>query len=201
MTLLEAIHNGYVVNRRGQRLCDHLVDLIPRDVSVLDVGCGDGLLACLICQRRNDIELNGIDISIRDKTYIPVSKFDGEVIPYDDSSYDVVMLVDVLHHTRDPRILLREARRVSRKAIAIKDHTRNGLLAQSTLKFMDKIGNARHGTGLTYNYWPRDQWIETFEILGLRIEVWRADLHLYPWPASHFFDRSLHFIALLDKAN
>jgi hypothetical protein len=41
----------------------------------------------------------------------------------------VVLFVDVLHHSKDPMILLREAVRMVRKAIVIKDHTLAGLLA------------------------------------------------------------------------
>jgi hypothetical protein len=38
-------------------------------------------------------------------------------------------------------ILLREAARVAREAVVIKDHTKNGLAADATLRFMDRIGN------------------------------------------------------------
>jgi ubiquinone/menaquinone biosynthesis C-methylase UbiE len=50
------------------------------------------------------------------------------------------MFVYVLHHTNDPEVLLREAQRVALKAVVLKDHTRNGLLAYTTLRFMDWVG-------------------------------------------------------------
>ena len=40
------------------------------------------------------------------------------------------------------------------RGIVLKDHTRNGLFSGSTLRFMDWVGNARHGVRLPYNYWP-----------------------------------------------
>jgi len=198
MNLTEHIHGRYVYNRRTRVLSDHLAKLIPKDCHILDVGCGDGLLAHLITQKRPDLNLRGIDVLVRDRTYIPIVEFDGQQLPYDDASFDGVMFVDVLHHTQDPMILLREAVRVARKAIVIKDHTLNGLFAGLTLRFMDAAGNARHGVPLPYNYWPRQRWLKAFSILGLKVGVWTTKLRIYPWPASWIFDRSLHFVTRLD---
>jgi SAM-dependent methyltransferase len=198
MSLIERIHGEYVHNRRVRVLRDHLVVLIPQDARALDVGCGDGLLDHLILQERPDIELRGIDTLVREQTHIPVDAFDGLVIPHANASFDVVMFVDVLHHTEEPLVLLREAVRVARKAIVIKDHTRNGFLAASTLHFLDWVGNARHGVTLPYNYWPQHRWSEVFDMLGLTINVWKKNLELYPRPANWFFGRSLHFMARLD---
>jgi SAM-dependent methyltransferase len=175
-----------------------LAEIIPNNFRVLDVGCGDGLLARFISLKRPDITLTGIDLAVRDGTHIPIGTFDGEVIPYKDASVDGVMLVDVLHHTRDLMVLLREALRVAHKAIIIKDHLLDGRLSELTLRFMDKVGNSRHGVSLPYNYWAQRRWVEAFDTLSLQIGVWRTKLGLYPWPASWMFDRSLHFVARLD---
>jgi SAM-dependent methyltransferase len=163
----------------------------------LDVGCGDGLLARLISQSRPDISLSGIDTLIRGHTYIPIAPFDGQMIPYENTSFDGIMFVDVLHHTADPMILLREAARVARKIVLIKDHTLDGLFAAQTLRFMDTVGNARHGVSLPYNYWPKARWLEAFDALGWQVAVWTSKLGLYPWPLNWAFDRSLHFFAHL----
>jgi SAM-dependent methyltransferase len=198
MSLIEHIHGRSVHNRRTRVLCEHLIKLIAKDLHILDVGCGDGLLAHLIAQRRPDVDLIGIDVLARDRTYMSIGKFNGQVIPYDDASFDGVMFVDVLHHTQDPIILLREAVRVARKVIVIKDHTLDGLFANVTLRFMDSVGNARHGVALAYNYWPREKWLKTFDMLGLKVGIWTTKLEIYGLPASWVFDRSLHFVARLD---
>jgi SAM-dependent methyltransferase len=181
-----------------RRLNEQLVGLIPAKAEVLDVGCGDGLLARTMMQKRTDLDIRGIDVSIRPYTHAPVTQFDGRLIPYDDRSFDVVMLIDVIHHTENPVNLLKEAARTARQSILIKDHTREGLLAGAALRMMDKAGNARHGVALPFNYWSRQQWLDAFESLNLKIGIWKKDLKLYPWPASLVFDRSLHFIARLD---
>lgn len=195
MSMMEKIHGGYVANRRIRILAGHLAGLLPPNASVLDVGCGDGALAGLIQNLRPDVRMRGIDVLVRPQTAIPVEPFDGTHIPAADGSYDVVMFVDVLHHTNDPLVLLREARRVARQAVLLKDHILGGFLAGPTLRFMDSVSNARYGVALPYNYWRREQWETAFRELGLKVEVWQDKLGLYPAWANWLFGRSLHFIA------
>lgn len=199
MGLIERIHGDYIFSRRVRVLSRLLRELMPQGARVLDVGCGDGMLAKLIMQERPDVEMHGIDVLLRKHSHIPVRLFDGCVIPHPDESFDIVMFVDVLHHMSDPNILVCEAARVARQSIIIKDHTRNGLFADTTLRFMDWVGNARHGVELPYNFWPRKRWLEFFGKLNLEVQVWKKNLNIYPRPASWLFDRSLHFIAQLKK--
>jgi ubiquinone/menaquinone biosynthesis C-methylase UbiE len=179
------------------RLAERLAPLLPPAARVLDVGCGDGAIARRIMDVRPDVEVSGVDVLMRPATAIHIEPFDGRQLPAADRSIDTVMFVDVLHHTEDPRVLLREARRVARRSIVIKDHTRNGWLARQTLQVMDWVGNAHHGVALPYTYWSRREWSEAFTELGLSVDRWTGHLALYPLPASLVFERSLHFIAVL----
>lgn len=200
MNLLESIYDRLVgrrvFGRRVETLCNHFAELLPQGASILDVGCGNGLVAHVLGQRRPDLTLQGIDVLVQERTYIPVERFDGQTFPFADRSFDVVMFVDVLHHTEEPTVLLKEAVRVARKAIVIKDHPRNGFLAGPTLRFMDWVANRRHRIALPYNYWPKEKWFETFAALGLEVEVWKTKLGLYR-PLGFLFGRGLHFIARL----
>jgi len=94
--------------------------------------------------------------------------------------------------------LLREAKRVSRGSIVIKDHRMNGIFARQTLRFMDDVGNKRFGVDLPYHYWSQERWYSAFRELELNVVHWTQDLAIHPWPASMLFDRGLHFMAQLD---
>jgi len=191
-------HLTYVQSRRTQVLARRLIDVIPEGCSTLDVGCGDGQISRLIQLKRPDIEISGIDIIVRDTTYFPVSAFDGTHIPATNGSQDVVMLVDVLHHCDEPETLIKEARRVARKAIVIKDVMNDGFLTDTTLRFMDIAANRRYNVPCPFNFWRREKWLATFSALDVHIAEWRGALGLYPWPLNLLFERSMHFITRLD---
>jgi SAM-dependent methyltransferase len=197
MGLIESIHGRYVHKRRTLVLSDWCSRIIPSNSKVLDVGCGDGRLARLIAEKRSDISIRGIDVFQRKDAAMPTQTFDGESIPYAEGSFDIVMFVDVLHHASQPLTLLREAARVARQAILIKDHLVERTLAYSTLRFMDWVGNARHRVALPNNYWTLAKWRRVLDDLGLNIDFWESNLRLYPFPADLIFGRSLHFFALL----
>jgi ubiquinone/menaquinone biosynthesis C-methylase UbiE len=186
-----------VVPRRVRRLLELLPEFIPEYATVLDVGCGDGLIAKLLAKSRPDISVHGVDLLVRQNAQIPVTEFDGRSLPFPDSSFDVVMFVDVIHRAADPEALLREASRVSRQRVVIKGHNRNGLFAGATLRLMDRVENAHRGVGLPYHYWSRHQWRRVFPQVSLIPGKYRESLRLYPWPASLMFGRSLHFLMAL----
>ena len=197
MSAIDHIHGSYVHPRRVQVLADHIAALLSPGASVLDVGCGDGLLASEVSHRRPDITVTGVDILVRPSVKFPVKAFDGQSIPYEDKTFDSVLFVDVLHHTHDPLVLLREAKRVAKTELVIKDHTMDRPLSGPILRFMDRVGNERHGVESVYNYWPTARWRAAFSELGLSVQDWIASPSIYPWPASLIFARNLHFMARL----
>lgn len=199
MTLVGSLHGALVFGRRVRVLAHVLAEQMPRNATVLDVGCGDGQIDRAIMAERPDVAISGVDILVRPKTYIGVTPFDGSRLPFADRSFDVVQFVDVLHHTDDPMVLLREAKRVARIGIVLKDHGKDGPLAGSTLRFMDWVGNAHHGVVLPYSYWPAARWRAAFAELGLAPKSWVTKLGLYPFPASLVFERNLHFVTRLEQ--
>ena len=199
MSFLDKTHGDFVYPRRVSQLARKIADLLPVNAQVLDVGCGDGLLSSEIAKLRTDVRVSGIDVLMRPQSMIQVSLFDGATIPYPDASFDVVLLIDVLHHTDDRTVLLPESKRGARRSIVVKDHTRDGPLAVQRLRFMDWVGNARHGVILPYNYWCKAKWRVEFDRLQLNTECWFDDLRLYPWWANWIFGSSLHFIACIQS--
>jgi SAM-dependent methyltransferase len=198
--LLSAVrqaHGVFVQGRRVRVLAKVLGEQIPPGAAVLDIGCGDGTIAALIARARPDISMQGVEILPRADCQIPCSSFDGDTLPFGERSFDVAMLVDVLHHTSDVSVLLREAARVSRQIVLLKDHLSGNAFDHATLRFMDWVGNRPHGVTLTYNYQSRAQWDAHFAAAGLRAASCEANLPLYPAPFSALVGRGLHFVATL----
>jgi SAM-dependent methyltransferase len=194
MSLVQTIHGRLVWDRRVEVLTAQLADLLPPDANVLDVGCGDGTIATGVMAARPDVAITGIDVLVRPETTIEVTEFDGLTIPFGDDSFAAVTFVDVLHHADDATALLREAARVARDAVVIKDHLADGFLARPTLRAMDWVGNSSHGVALPYNYWTADEWHQAFNEVGLDIEQTITALGLYAAPISWVCDRRLHAV-------
>ena len=196
--MLASVHDKLVFGRRINRLAAALIERLPANARVLDVGCGSGDLAALVMRIRPDVRIEGIDVLVRPGTAIPVHQFDGLHIPFADRAFDVAIVVDVLHHTDDPEAVLAEISRVA-SAVIVKDHLRDGLAANATLRFMDWVGNAAHGVRLPYNYLSRREWTGMWGRLGLSTSRFADRLSLYPRPFSWIFDRGLHFVTVLSR--
>ncbi len=127
-------------------------------IRCLDVGCGDMTLSEAITHNDSAIVFKGIDIhpipedistTARWKDY---SCFDGQNMPFDDDSFDVVLFSDVLHHDyKNIEVLLLEAKRVS-KHILIKDHFEFGFFSRKILQLADIIGNYGYGISIPNKY-------------------------------------------------
>jgi SAM-dependent methyltransferase len=202
--LLSAVKHGhqtFVHQRRVRVLAQALAAQIPPNTSVLDIGCGDGTIASLIAHERPDISIKGVEVLVRPDCKIECHEFDGSTLPFPDSSVDLCLLVDVLHHTDDVRILLAEAARVSRKHVLLKDHLSENTVDHATLRLMDWVGNRPQGVVLPYNYQSRAQWHAHFAATNLAPTTFFTRLPLYPAPFSLIVGRSLHFVALLRKTS
>jgi len=192
-----ALHNRVIFSRRVQVLADAIASKLAADATVLDVGAGSGDMAVAILASKPSLRIEGVDVLVRPDTAIPVREFDGAHLPHADGSFDYAILVDVLHHTDDPAALLAEVGRVARR-IVIKDHYRNGLLAETRLRFMDWVGNAAHGVRLPYNYLSRADWSRLWSSGGFRVINVDEEFQLYPAPLDLIFGRGLHFIATIE---
>jgi len=195
MSLVSGLHSQLVLSRRLKVLAKHALSLLPENGSVLDVGCGNGVISRLIMDARPQLAIQGIDVLARPSCAIPMECYDGQQFPFDDNSVDVVLFMDVLHHTDDPFSLLQEAVRIARHAVVLKDHLCNSRIDERILAFMDWIGNRSHGVALPYNYWSADQWLDAWSRLGHEPDIVITRLGLYPWFARPVFEQGLHFIA------
>jgi SAM-dependent methyltransferase len=195
---VEWVHDRYVKRRREHALAVSIAAVIPRNARVLDVGCGDGSLAAAILRHRPDLSVRGLEVMARTTSHIPVTVFDGTRLPFPDGDADVVLFVDVLHHTTHAEALLQEARRVARDAIIVKEHCADGFLAWPILRFMDRVGNARFGVALPHLYRRWTEWQSLFARIGVVVTSLQRRIGLYPWPLNWLFERSLHFVARLE---
>jgi ubiquinone/menaquinone biosynthesis C-methylase UbiE len=199
IALMGKTHGRLVHARRVAVIAERLAGMLEPGCKLLDVGCGDGKLASILKERVPGLDVQGVEVLPRADCAISCTKYDGTHLPFPDDSFDACLFVDVLHHTTDPLPVLRDACRVSRKFVLIKDHLANNAFDFSTLKFMDWVGNSPHGVVLPYNYLSSVKWRNLFDEVSLKEVSSDSDLPIYPFPFSLVFGKKLHFAAILQK--
>lgn len=144
--------------------------------SVLDVGCGTGW--ALRHFLKSGMAAKGVEpvqalIDVAVGSGVPeglIVRTRAEAMPFADGSFDAVCAFGVLHHVRDPNVVVREMTRVASKAVFISDSNRfgqGGRGARLTKLVLFKAGlwgaanfiktrgrgyNFSEGDGLSYSY-------------------------------------------------
>ncbi len=152
-----------------KRLATAVASLCESHAKILDVGCNDGYVASLIMAQNPTLSITGVDIQENMPARIDRKLYDGKHLPFPDNSFDIVMALDVLHHTKDIKTLLADMKRVSKRHIIIKDHREYGPGSHFLISLADYMSNAPYGIPCVYNYFSIDAWKALFGKLGLTV--------------------------------
>lgn len=180
-------HERSVVTSRRARLTSALCELAAglERPSLLDVGCGDGSMTREVADRIGAVDVHGVDVKIRPNSVIDVREYDGTKLPFEDSRFDLVTIVDVLHHCSDVRAVFREVVRVCKPggAILVKDHFQFGAWSDKVLWAMDVFGNYAPGVTVRGHYLSPSEWVELVSASGGKVDklVWPFRVHDLPF--------------------
>lgn len=103
----------------------HIIDVCKGYTfnKVLEVGAGDGSILKLLSVQNFAPEYHAVEISASGveliksagiKNLAGVQEFDGYQLPFEDDSFDLIILSHVLEHVEHERLLLRELKRVAK---------------------------------------------------------------------------------------
>jgi ubiquinone/menaquinone biosynthesis C-methylase UbiE len=142
------------------RCVDKLGHSFRGDESLLDVGCGNGRVARLLLERVARID--AIDVEAwpewRGAAGITFQVADGEHLPFENESFDLVHSKDSLHHMAHPERALAEYRRVLRPdgvALIVEANRYNpSLYLQMTLVRRHQHFNRKRFRGLVRSVFP-----------------------------------------------
>jgi len=200
--VIKLIYRYFFVKRRINVLAKHISSYLPKEKPLkgLDVGCGSGELAYLVQQKCPNVQIQGVDIIIRENiSTIKIDKFDGLKIPFENNSFDFVILVDVLHHTEKQIELMNECVRLAKEFIIIKDHIYNNWYDRTWLGFRDYIGNRPAKVPLPYKYLSEKDWDILYKKINVSPDSYLEILDIYPKFLSILFPNNLDFMARIRK--
>lgn len=83
-----------------------------KEEKILDIGAGDGLITHLLGAKGIEYEAEGVRLA--QEKGADVIQGDAYALPFEDGSFDAVMMIDVIEHLEDPLKALQEARRVAK---------------------------------------------------------------------------------------
>jgi SAM-dependent methyltransferase len=98
---------------RAYDMALEIARFISHGSEVLDVGCGNGLIAHHLSALLGT-SVVGVDVRTATEAAIEYHRFDGIHLPLPADSVDAVLLCYVLHHAQDVHTVLAEVRRVLR---------------------------------------------------------------------------------------
>ena len=156
---LSVTFENLCTGKRDYDIVSGIARLLEGERTVLDIGCGDGRLTKKAMEKLV-LEMHGLEVSIPRNAKVPVRLFDGQNLPYPDSSFDSVFLIDVLHHTEHSETLIGEALRVTKKSVIIKDHYYTNQFDLAALKIADFAGNFLTDAKTPFYFKSKWEWAE-----------------------------------------
>ncbi len=165
---------------RARQKADLISEYMPSVVkpSILDFGAGEGYVGRELASRLSaDVTL--ADIRDMNRTNLPMIVYDGRRLPFGDNTFDVVLLMYVLHHAADPDVLIAEAQRVCRGRIVVVESIYTNGLQRAVLSVLDRTANYVRSKGMIYAWRERlqfgtfESWNERFDARGLRVLIAR----------------------------
>ncbi len=135
---------------------------------VLDVGGGTGIIAHAAKKLFGLDRIVAVDVENRFLPSLDVetSVYDGQTLPFENASFDALLLTNVLHHVPlAGRIrLLQECRRVvGAGPIYIKDHLSTGLVDGARLAVLDLLGNMPFSGMVSAQYLDAAAWSDLMQ--------------------------------------
>lgn len=105
-------------NNRPKILHGRINPYLPGSTSLLHIRCGNGRVAETFA---NSQRVQLVDTVDRNETHLPLELYDGTTLPFDDKSFAASLLINVLSHSEIPIDSLREAIRVTRNRLIVKE--------------------------------------------------------------------------------
>ncbi len=202
---LIGFHQRAAHGRRVRLLVEALRPRVPSRSSLLDLGCGDLRIAAGLREACGLRRCVGADVWPARVSPPPGCEYRAldlaKPLPWRAAEFDVVLLIDVLHHAREPAELLREALRVG-GVVLVKDHYEYGRGSRLVLRLLDWLGNRAYGVPVPGRYFTP----ATFDALLLEVSA-QAEIDVGLDLYGHIpFGRlvappELHFIARLERAD
>ena len=164
------------LDRRAENFVSIFKEFVPPASRVLDIGGGWGFYAEPLKRSR------GCDVTVLDVVEprfrkAPVVLYSGGKFPFPDRSFDVSLLVTMLHHVPKPEAVLAEAKRVTRRAVIVVEDLYRTAAGRFWTVLRDRFYNLEF-VGHPCQFRKKEEWFRCFRKLGLHLEF-EKEIHTF----------------------
>jgi len=149
-------------------LAKKIAFLCKDNSTILDFGCDNGSVSKMIMDFNPSLKIVGVDIQGNRPSQIPRRLYQGRKVPYPDKTFDIVLSLDVLHHTKNIPYFVKEMKRLSKRYLIIKDHAVYGPVSRWLVCFSDYMFNMPYRIKCAFNYPTMGEWGGLFHKLKLK---------------------------------
>lgn len=155
-----------IVRNRTEIIVGRVLRFLKGSMKIVDIGSGTGDVAILL--GRHGKEVTPVDvIDFHGPRLVKTTIYDGQRLPFPNKSFDIAMLLMVMHHTPNPEIVFNEASRVAREIVVIETSYTTPINRWTTV-ISDMIGNFRLSA-----FWPSykldSEWKDFFSRMNYKI--------------------------------
>lgn len=175
---------------RAEKIVGLFEKQIPRGSRILDLGGGWGFYAEPLKKRGHEPLV--LDVVNPGYQKAPVVLYDGSKIPFPDQSFDVTILVTMLHHVPDPEALLREVKRVTRQKVVVAEDLYHHAAGRFWTLCRDRFLNVEFMEH-PHQFRTDSGWREFFKVSGFEVSSFKS---FYTWLMGF---RILNGIYVLEK--
>jgi ubiquinone/menaquinone biosynthesis C-methylase UbiE len=177
-------------NEIGGRVAPHL----EAGMDVLDLGSGTGRISRWLARRVgiHPTLADVVDFGNRVGGFPYVRLEDPLRLPFDDRSFDAVMMLFVLHHVaewNDQERLVAEAARVARRRVVIIEDTPTSAVDRAFNVAWDWVLNLRHGVPKPFTFRSVQSWEQVFRRTGMRVA--QSQTYRARWPTLMTYHHTL----------
>ena len=152
------------LERRAQYFSGIFEPWLPRNSDILDIGGGWGFYHEPLVSRGHRHTV--LDVVRPGFQKVPVVVYDGTRIPFPEKSFDVSMLVTVLHHAPETLTLIEEASRVTRTCVVVIEDLYHHAVGRWWTSLRDMLYNFEF-IGHAARFHTKKEWGEIFSRRGL----------------------------------
>ena len=162
-----------VRERRAKKYSALFENFVPFGSTVLDIGAGRGFIAKNISKKRK-AKITLLDVIDFNQINLPFVLYDGKTIPFAAHSFDISLLISVLHHCDKPERILGEAIRVSKSRVIIFEELYENFWQKKLQSFLDILFNLFQlfrppRENMPFNFKRASEWQAIFKRFNLKI--------------------------------